>query len=180
MSLKSNGQTTRLTPRERGRHRDAVLVGLRMCEEAGKAEPAVRDAVWELLVEAADTLKRLPDRERRWLRSGTFSSWPRTVRDYGEAFAAAVARGGRWETATAALAPPPAGAVGRLEIVMQWLAGAGGRAPRRETNVVFALAGGVPVRVIRRRFGIGRRTVYDIRDRGIRRICGWLEEALAE
>lgn len=57
-----------------------------MSEEAGTTEPIVRDAVRELLIEAADTPTRLADRERRWLGSGTHSFWPRTVRDYGAAF----------------------------------------------------------------------------------------------
>ncbi len=57
-----------------------------MSEEAGTTEPIVRDAVWELLIEAADTLTRLSDRERRWLGSGTRSFWPQTVRACGEAF----------------------------------------------------------------------------------------------
>ena len=35
-----------------------------MSEEAGTTEPIVRDAVWELLIEAADILMRLSDRER--------------------------------------------------------------------------------------------------------------------
>lgn len=179
-SLPSNVKTAPPTRAERGRHRDVLLVGLRMCAEAGKAEPTVADAVWELLIEAADTLKRLPDRERRWLASGTRSSWPRAIREYGEAFAAAVASGGRWEPMSAGLAPPSAGAIGRLETVMEWLIGASRRSPPRETNVAFALAAGVPVPAIRRRFGIARRTVYALRDRGLRRIRDWLEETLAE
>ena len=45
---------------------------------------------------------------------------------------------------------------------------------------MFGLAAGIPVRVLRRRFGIGRRTVYDVRDRGIRKICAWLEAIVAD
>ena len=120
-SSPSNGKTARPTRAERGRHRDVLRAGLRMCAEAGKAEPTVADAVWELLIEAADTLKRLPDRERRWLASGTRSSWPQAIREYGETFAAAVGRGGRWEPMSAGLGPPSAGAIGRLETVMEWL-----------------------------------------------------------
>lgn len=146
-----------------------------MAQEAGITEPTTRDAVWEILIEAADTLKRLPDRERRWLRSGTHSSWPGTVREYGEVFAAAVARGGRWEALSPGLSPPSPEAIARLEITIEWLGHAGGRSPRRDTGVMFALAAGIPNRVVRRRFGIGRRTVYDIRDRGIGRISSWLE-----
>ena len=179
-SSPSNGKTARPTRAERGRHRDVLRAGLRMCAEAGKAEPTVADAVWELLIEAADTLKRLPDRERRWLASGTRSSWPQAIREYGETFAAAVGRGGRWEPMSAGLGPPSPGAIGRLETVMEWLVGAGGRSSSRETNVVFALAAGVPVPAIRRRLGVARRTVYALRDRGLRTIRDWLEEALAE
>ncbi len=66
-------------------HREILTVGMRIAEEAGISNPSVRDAVWELLAEAADTLKRLPDRERRWLRPGSYSSWPQALREIGNA-----------------------------------------------------------------------------------------------
>ena len=168
------------TPQQCARQREVVLVGLRMAEEAGVMEPTVKDAVWELMLEAADTLKRLPDGERRWLRSGTHSSWPGTLREHGEVFAAAVSQGGHWEPMSPGLSPPSSGAIARFEIVILWLGQITGRTSRLETGVVFGLAAGIPVRVLRRRFGIGRRTVYDVRDRGIRKICSWLETIIAE
>lgn len=34
-----------------------------------------RDVIWELLVEAVEVIDKSPDRERRWLTSGTRSGW---------------------------------------------------------------------------------------------------------
>jgi hypothetical protein len=45
--------------------------------------------------------------------------------------------------------------------------------------VLFGLACGVRAAVLRRNLGCGRRTIYDVRDRGIARICGWLRERSA-
>jgi hypothetical protein len=151
-----------------------------MEEEAGVVDPSTKDAVWELMLEAADTLKRLPDGERRWLRSGTHSSWPGTLREHGEVFAAAVSHGGRWEPMSPGLSPPSSGAIARFEIVILWLSQITGRSSRLETGVVFGMAAGIPVRILRRRFEIGWRTVYDVWDRGIRKICAWLETITAD
>ena len=173
-------QSNLLSPRQRARHSEVVLLGLRMSEQAGVVDPSTEDAVWELMLEAADTLKRLPDGERRWLRSGTHSSWPGTLREHDEVFAAAVSQGGRWEPMSPGLSPSSSGAIARFEIVILWLSQITGRSARLETGVVFGMAAGIPVRVLRRRFGIGRRTVYDVRDRGIRKICRWLETITAD
>lgn len=157
---------------------DMMTHGCRLAAERGCAAPMLRDAVWELLIEAADTLKRLPNQERRWLRSGTYSAHPEVVRELSETFAAAVAQGG-WGTTRVRPGPPSAAAISRLDEVLTWPGAIQGRNRARDCRVVFALAAGVPVRVIRGRFGCGRQTVYDIRDRGLRQICTWLETRLA-
>ena len=171
-------EPSQMSPKRRALHQGVLDAGRRLAEEAGIAEPTKQHAVWEILMEAADTLKRLPDHEWRWLNSGTRAYWPDTLREYSETFAAAVARGGRWEEMAPTVPPSSPESIARLEIAMEWLRHAGGRSPRRNTGVVFALAVGIPVRVIRRRYGIARRTVYDIRDRGIGRICAWLESVV--
>jgi hypothetical protein len=157
----------------RGRNARILAAGADLARDAGIPEPSDTDAVWVLLQEAAETLRLLPDRERAWLRSGTYASWPPILRSYAETFAAAVDRGGRWEEPRADRLPAP-GAVARMEGVLTWYGAIGGRNPRRDVGVVFALAAGVPVRTIRQRFGLGRRTVYDIRERGLARIVARL------
>ncbi len=153
--------------------RDLLRHGLRLARARGLAEPGPREAVWELLVEAAETLARLPDRERRWLTSGTRSSHPDVVHDLVEVFAAAVGRGG-WDRTRVRPAPPSPGAISRLDRVLTWPAALTGRQRARDLRVLFALAAGVPVRVIRARLGCGRQTVYDIRKRALDDIVAWL------
>ena len=131
----------------------AVAQGLALARQAGKADPGLRDAVWELLLEAA----------------ASRAHWPDYLRSAAEDSAAA---------APTRRSPASAAAVERLDIVLPWLHHAAdsarGRDPKRAAAVLFALACGVKVASLRRRLGCGRRTVYDLRDRGVARICGRL------
>lgn len=149
----------------------AVRHGLFLAATAGRQSPGLRDAVWELLLEAGDTLRRLPDRERGWLTGATRAHWPDYLRGVGEVLADGATTG-----AGAASRPGPAGgeAIDRLDTVLPWLPLAAGRNPRRDVAVLFGLACGLRVAALRRTFGCGRRTVYDLRDRGVARICGRL------
>lgn len=153
----------------------AVAEGLHLARQAGREHPTLRDAVWELLLEAADTLRRLPNRERGWLTGAARAHWPDYVRNTAEEFAGAVGadRGGQAE-----LRPTPASAaaIDRMDTVLLWLPRAGGTNPKRDVAILFGLACGLRVAALRRRFGCGRRTVYDVRDRGLARISGWLRE----
>ena len=144
----------------------AVAEGLRLARQAGRDAPTLRDAVWELMLEAGDTLKRLPDRERGWLTAVARGHWP----DYARS--AAADAGGR-------PAPASAAAIDRLDCLLAWLPQGAGTNAKRDMAVLFGLACGVRVAVLRRHLGCGRRTVYDVRDRGIARICGWLRQRSA-
>lgn len=66
--------------------------------------------VEERMVEAADTLKRLPEERVR----GYFSTWPPVIRDYWEAF-------GR-EDVRLRRGPPSAAAITRMDEALAWLA----------------------------------------------------------
>lgn len=66
--------------------------------------------VEERMVEAADTLKRLPEERVR----GYFSTWPTVIRDYWEAF-------GR-EDVHLRRGPPSAAAIDRMDEALAWLA----------------------------------------------------------
>jgi Domain of unknown function (DUF6362) len=66
--------------------------------------------VEERMVEAADTLKRLPEERVR----GYFSTWPPVIRDYWEAF-------GR-EEVRLRRGPPSAAAIDRMDEALAWLA----------------------------------------------------------
>jgi len=146
---------------------DATIAqGLALARQAGNDTPGLRDAVWELLLEAGDTLQRLPNREHGWLTGASRAHWP----DYLRGAAADDA------VAAAPFRPGPASgeAIDRLDTVLAWLRHAAGSNPKRDLGVLFGLACGVKVASLRRRLGCGRRTVYDVRDRGIARICSRL------
>lgn len=147
----------------------AVAQGLALARQAGKADPGLRDAVWELLLEAGDTLRRLPNREHGWLTAASRAHWPDYLRDAAVDHAAA---------ASPRRGPASGAAIERLDIVLPWLQHAAdsarGRDPKREAAVLFGLACGVKVASLRRRLGCGRRTVYDLRDRAVARICARL------
>ncbi|WP_193370900.1 DUF6362 family protein [Pelagibius marinus] len=134
----------------------------------------MRDAVWELLLEAADTLRRLPNREQGWLTAAARAHWPDYVRNTAEEFAGAVGSAGRQTAPVLRPTPARAEAIDRMDTVLLWLPLAGGANARRDVSILFELACGLRVQVLRQRFGCGRRTVYDVRDRGVARICGWL------
>lgn len=148
--------------------------GLRLAKEAGRAQPNLKDAVWELLLEAADTLKRLPNRERGWLTARSRSHWPEFVRNLDDAFDGAAGRGARAAALRLRPAAASAEAIDRMDVVLLWLSHVGGAKPQRDLAVLFGLASGVRVATLRSRFGCGRRTVYDIRDRALGRLCTWL------
>ena len=169
------------TPRRPSEHSKSVyrarLVlkhGLRLAEEAGRVRPSLRDAVWELLLEAADTLKRLPNRERGWLTARSRSHWPEFARNLDDAFDGAAGQGARATPLRLRPAAASAEAIDRMDVVLLWLSHVGGTKPQRDLAVLFGLASGIRVASLRSRFGCGRRTVYDIRDRALGRLCTWL------
>lgn len=142
----------------------AIAWGLKRARQAGKQSPGLRDAVWELLLEAGNTLRCLPDRERGWLSAASRSHWPDYLRSAaGEVAGSATRRG-----------PACAEAIDRLDNVLLWLPHAAGSNPRRDVAVLLGLACGAKVAGLRAQMGCGRRTIYDVRDRGLARICGWL------
>jgi Domain of unknown function (DUF6362) len=157
-----------LRPGERLRLEAAIAAGLEGARETGGSAPRLRDAVWTLLLEAGDTLRRLPNRERGWLTAASRSHWPDYLRSAAEELA-----GG---AAAARTAPAQPAAIDRLDTVLAWLAYVGGPRQQRDQAILFGLACGVKVAALRQRFGCGRRTVYDARDRAIARICGRLRD----
>lgn len=153
--------------KRRRRVKLAIEHGLVLAEAAGRQSPSLKDGVWELLMEAADTLKRQPNRERGWLTASSRAHWPEMVRDLEVGCGGTVARHARKLPASAA-------AIDRMDEVLLWLVHAAGAKQQRDVGVLFNLACGVKVAVLRERYGCGRRTVYDIRDRGLSRLCSWL------
>lgn len=118
--------------------------------------------VWTLLCEAADTLRRLPDREQAWLKHSQRAAWPETAKLQADEFAAAreqIAAGEKLEARTR-LGPPPAAAIDRMFVVMDWLGYIQRRHRRRDIKVLFALAEGRPMAEIRQATGLTRQGVH--------------------
>lgn len=126
-----------------------------------------RDIVWRRIVEAAQTLKRLPDRERARLRANGATAWPDFLRKSIEAYGYSVVR-----------ITPSAHAIDRMEETMDWL-----RWPRPEDmRVAFLLASGVRaprILVAVERFEgkrIRRQAVYERKATVLRRITARLAD----
>jgi Domain of unknown function (DUF6362) len=94
--------------------------------------------------EAADTLRRLPNRRA----GGYVSAWPEIVRDYWEAFG--------WHDAEVRPIPPSPKAVDRMDEALAWLAWL----EPGERQLVWLRAEGLPWKRITHRLGIGRTTAW--------------------
>ncbi len=96
------------------------------------------------LVEASDTLRRLPPVKVR----GYFSAWPPVIRDFWEAFG--------WSEVVVRPGPASPAAIDRMEVTMQWLRWL----DKDDSRLVWLRAEGVRWKAICARFGIGRTTAW--------------------
>jgi hypothetical protein len=101
--------------------------------------------VEERMVEAADTLKRLPEERVR----GYFSTWPPVIRDYWEAF-------GR-EDVRLRRGPPSAAAITRMDEAMIWLAWL----ETIDTRIVWLRASGERWKTICWKVGLQRSSAHE-------------------
>ncbi|MBB4267718.1 hypothetical protein [Roseospira visakhapatnamensis] len=140
-----------------------MAAGASLARDHGMSDPCPETIAWELLIEAADTLKCLPDRERGWLASCDRSAWPPVLIEQAERWAAAVARGG-WDAMTVRPGPPSAAAIERMDTLFRLTVGF----PRPlDLRRAFLLASGVPAHLIARHTKCSRRTVFNARDRSV-------------
>lgn len=120
--------------------------------------------------EAADTLWRLPDSDRRFLSAGQRGSWPGYVRDW-HAYGADKARAPR-ATATSE-------AIDRMYETIGWIAWLASQ-DEREAKIVWAAFGmRTSTRKIVRELGIARKTVDRDKMAGLWRILGYVREKAA-
>lgn len=141
--------------------RAMLIHGRGLARLAGVVDPSPEAAVWELMREAADTLRRLPDREWGWLASCSRAAWPEVMQEQADRFAAAVAQGG-WEKVRVRMGPPTRDAIGRMDTLFRLM-----RAVPRPVDCrrAFLLAEGVPAHAIAKATHCSRRTVFNARDR---------------
>lgn len=152
-----------LSPKARAERIEAALEwGRKLCRE-NDVQPTLGLIIWELMMEAAETLRAMPDRERGWLYSAGRSSMPDFLRDVGTDYADFEAE--------ARPAVPRADQVSRMEEVLSWFEffrGKGRR--RRDLQVVFSLASGLPRYQIAQKARTSEGNLYKIRDRQIRAV----------
>lgn len=96
------------------------------------------------LEEAADTLKRLPDK-KVGQRTGY---WPDVVHDFWEAYG--------WTSAAMRLGPPAPDAIDRMDETLGWLRWLEGD----DAKIVWMRACGTPWKILMRRFDVGRTTLW--------------------
>ena len=96
------------------------------------------------LEEAADTLRRLPNRRV----GGYVSAWPEIVRDYWEAFG--------WHDAEVRPIPPSPKAIDQMDRALPWLYWL----DPEEAKLVWERACGVPWKIIEIRRGVSRSTAW--------------------
>ncbi len=124
------------------------------------------DTVRLWLEQAADTLRRLPDRERPYIY-GRVSAWPEIVRSAAEAYG--------YDDARTRSGPPEASAIDNLGRVIVWF----GWLPTNWRRIVWGRACGVPGSKIARRIGCNRATIWRTEKRARTQIAQRLNEAAA-
>lgn len=122
--------------------------------------------VWRLLQEAADTLARLPDRERVWLLAADRVAWPEVLHTAQEQFEAETqrltdARMSKEEPPIRRLQISNPGAVSRMLVVLDWLQHVRGRRVKRDQLIALAMAHGeMTTSAIRNKFMGSEKTDY--------------------
>lgn len=137
---------------------DWAAARLTMKGQSASLELRLRDIIWECLEDAADTLSRLPDRERGWLTSADRSCWPEVHHTAQEHYEAELQRltdlkEERQQTPLRRLAITDPSAIPRMLTVLGWLQHVRARnflREKRDKLIVLAMAQGQPRNVIRR------------------------------
>ncbi|MBX3504436.1 MAG: hypothetical protein KF895_03080 [Parvibaculum sp.] len=172
------------TSTEAMKTRAAIWHGYLLAEQDGKDRPALTDAIWYLLTEAARTMDSLPDKERGWLRTGSRASWPANTHTPIQEWTAI------WnERMQSGIAPYDApkitkagadpAAIDRMLTVMGWLKyinGKGNRRARMLQRFIIIAAEGRPPHVLRRVIGVKTaQGVRDIKRKALRDIASALK-----
>lgn len=117
--------------------------------------------VQDRIREAYDTLRRLPDDDRRFLTAGERGSWPGYVRDW-QAYGADTVRMPR--------IPPTPGAIDRLHETLAWLIWVEKQIPRSQKILWVCFGKGLSSARAARVVGIQRRTLQRLRRAAVDRI----------
>jgi hypothetical protein len=171
--------------------RKAIEAGMDLLRSEGyqvSFPESLPSIVWRLLREAADTLARLPDRERVWLLAADRVAWPEVLHTAQEMYEAELqrltdTRMSKEETPIRRLSITNPGAVSRMLVVLDWLQYVRARTEirvKRDKLVVLALAQGQSLKSVRRLM-LGDRTdraIYMVRSKVLSQIVGGLRNFL--
>lgn len=160
---------------ERDDIRAVLDAGRALCEADGIEVPAMADIIWRLFREGADTLRRLPDRERGWLASGNRTAWPDIVfdaedkRQAQEQFDVELSRVQSGQDPVEAVrlreGPPDRAAIGRVDIISGWHRHLAGNNRRRDWKILWLLASDrISARVVAKECRCSPRTVWNVRE----------------
>lgn len=153
---------------------------------ADGSKTSLSDVIWRLLQDAADTLARLPDRERGWLLSADRASWPEIYHSARERWEAEQQRLVDLKESPEEIYLPRLGvtdptAIPRMLTVLGWLQHVRARTPHRQKRdklVVLALAQGQSLKSVRRLM-LGEctdRAIYMVRSK----VLGQITSAICE
>lgn len=151
--------------------RRTIEAGHRLCEMDGTKEPKKTEVVWRLFREAADTYRRLPDREIGWLLAGNRVAWPDVVHDgedkkqAQEQYEVELARVQSGQDPVEALrlrdGPPDRGAIGRADVVSGWRQYLAGNDQVRDWKILWLLASDrLSARIVAKECRCSTRTVW--------------------
>jgi hypothetical protein len=150
----------------------AIEHGFKLCYENGCThDPRLRDAVWELFIEAGATVRKLPTPfpESVVLLGQPGTYWPETVREKAK---------GDYPRDRSRPDRPTAAEVSRMETVFSWAAVVQAKNRKRNIMILYQLACGVPVDRLRHQYGVHRQTIYDIREHALAHITVWVRGQL--
>lgn len=145
---------------ERDRETREARLALREARDKLGPQASLKSVIWHLLQEAVETLGRLPDKERTWLLSSERVIWPELDRPSEEnrlvewEIGIHVAMGNRDSDSVKLRFPvTDPTAPRRMFTALGWLRHVHGKRPKRDRDVVLALAGKVPFQRVRSLMG---------------------------
>lgn len=174
--------------------RKAIEAGIDLLRAEGyqvSFPESLSSIVWRLLVEATDTLRRLPDREKGWLMAGDRIAWPEVIHSAQEHYEAELQRLVDLKMSKE-LAPLPRlavadpAAIPRMLTVLSWLRYYTARKTsmsrisklQQEKRAMLEWALGAPTKRVRYLLGGGSRNKpYMVRQRFLEHICRGVEHA---
>jgi len=161
------------SPKQAAEAKRALREGMDLLRQEGLCTPSLQAVVWRLLQDAAETLSRLDDPDRRFQR-GLHANWPpvmHSVEEWTEAETQRLValREDKWQIRMPSLRIADPGAISRMMIVLDWLKYTKGRNVKRDKAIALNLAVVGPKRTKRKLIAEGM-LPPDISDSALRMV----------